>query len=398
MARKLKLLSSAAALGILMPNAFADAGQDYDPVREALVLIENQDFGRAEALIKTVEEDGDAEGAVFLQGAMALGQSNPQMAESKLTEAWSRNYRRNGIELLLCQAWLEAEKPERCLSVLPPKTEVFSEKHFISAMKALIMKEQAAAKGKRLPAQAGPLPESEAAWRMLQEGTAKFPASLLLILANVNFLTEKKLLHAADGFVRRVKNRAGVFGEEAYLLAAKAFRQAGALNSAAWILEESVLALPEAKRLKLELAQVYVMQKRFLSAGSLLQTVAAADGKYYLETAELYRRARAYAQALSANQAVPDEKERLKQRLIIFLDQERFGAATGMRGDLERLGLVGDNEEIAYGLAFAFYQQKKFTETEALLARVRRADLFKKATWIRQSMETCTAQKWECML
>jgi hypothetical protein len=236
------------------------------------------------------------------------------------------------------------------------------------------------------------------AWGILQTGLQKFTQDRVLVFEKISFLIENHLVNEAESFLKGLPNRGKILDADDTIAIASLFRAKKQGSIAAWLLEEARIEEPKSKKVALELAQTYVQDQKFVSAGEVLQSYARYESKYFLETAELFRRGKAYSRALFTNQFVTDEKEKIKQRFIILVDLGSYGAAASMQHDLRRLGLIAENEDIAYGLAFSFFQEKRFADAEKAMTQIQRPDLFKKVAWIRQSIEGCRAKSWECIL
>jgi tetratricopeptide (TPR) repeat protein len=100
-------------------------------------------------------------------------------------------------------------------------------------------------------------------------------------------------------------------------------------------------------------------------------------------------------QALTLNGQVIDQQKKLKQRLAIFIDLERFDQAAGMEPDLYRTGLLA-NEDIRYALAYALFKTGRYEEAESHLRQLTDSDLFRKANELRGAMERCREEPWRC--
>lgn len=109
----------------------------------------------------------------------------------------------------------------------------------------------------------------------------------------------------------------------------------------------------------------------------------------------MYRRAGDYVMALLKNTEMLDTKEKYKQRIAIFLQYGDFERVIVTRKAMERSGLMED-ENMRYALAYAYYMEGDFDETEAILETLTKPDLFRKATELRSKMEKCKNNIWEC--
>ncbi len=367
---------------IVSPAFRVYAEESYDPIRETIFLLQNQDIGKAKAKIAKSEQDLDKSEVAFLNGMVAFYEKRYPQAEQELLLAWKDQFRSHQIELYLCQSGLEQKKAITlsCETYFPDQAE-WSAYHYNLAYRS---------------AKAGFFQEK--AWNYLQSGLTRFPSDHLLIAEKIKFLFENNLYTEAESFLKFLPNRTMILEEDDCVQIANLFRQKNLWQTAAWLLEEVHIKNPESKKIALELAQTYVQAQKFVSAAEILQNFARQEHKYFLETAELFRRGKAYSRALFINQFVPEEKEKIKQRFITLMDLSDYGAAANMRSELLRLGLVDNSEDIAYGLAFALFQESNFSSAEKLMEHIQRPDLVKKVAWMRQSIETCRDKNWECIL
>ncbi|MGK7294976.1 MAG: tetratricopeptide repeat protein [Candidatus Wenzhouxiangella sp. M2_3B_020] len=239
------------------------------------------------------------------------------------------------------------------------------------------------------------LDEYRRAWDALSRGRDRFPDRASdFVKRQVFFLVERGLYQeAADlGLAFLESERAEV--QDAIAIG-NALRESRRYEPAARILEIARLQAPENVTLAKVLAQVYIDQGMVLSAAEVMARAAMVEPELTAEAAELYRRAGRLVQALMLNSEIIDQEKKLKQRLAIFVDQERFERAAGMHRDLERVGLLS-NEDIRYALAYSYFKSGDFGQAEQQLVQLTRSDLFRKATELRRVMEQCADNPWQC--
>jgi hypothetical protein len=114
-----------------------------------------------------------------------------------------------------------------------------------------------------------------------------------------------------------------------------------------------------------------------------------------LDAAELFRRGGRPVQALYLNAMVADQQAKIRQRLGLLIELERFEEATLLEPRLSRLGLL-EEEAVIYALAYSLVQIGKYSRAEHYLKQIRDPELFRKATELRRVMERCIAAGWEC--
>jgi tetratricopeptide (TPR) repeat protein len=239
------------------------------------------------------------------------------------------------------------------------------------------------------------LEEYEAAWQVLAEGRRIFPDRAgEFARRQVFLLVDQGLYQEAADQGRRYLTEQNAGPDDA-LAIGNALRQSGQYDEAARILETARLAHPEQVNLSRLLAHTYLADDKVLGAAEVLRQAAIYDPALVGEAAELYRRAGWLMEALTLNAGIIDQSQKLKQRLAILIELQRFDQAAGMEADLTRTGLLED-EDIRYALAYAHFKSGDFDKAEAQLSLLERADLFRKALELRRVMEQCADQPWLC--
>ncbi len=184
---------------------------------------------------------------------------------------------------------------------------------------------------------------------------------------------------------------------QTYLAFATSLQRAGEIDQAIKMLEEGRLKFISDPKLTVLLAHLYIGKNQIFSAASLFEHASYFDHAYTKESSEMYRRAKAFVHALYLNSQVLDQEEKLKQRLAIFIEFGEYDRAVAMQKDLERIGLLEKNEEIRYALAYTYYMNGDYDASEALLSTLTKPDLFTKGMTLRNNMEQCRVDRWECL-
>jgi tetratricopeptide (TPR) repeat protein len=174
-----------------------------------------------------------------------------------------------------------------------------------------------------------------------------------------------------------------------------ALRQSGQTDKAIELGEEANLRYPSSAKVTVMLAHLYLDKEMIGAAAELFNEASIEDGKYTNESAEMYRRARDYVMALLKNTQMLDTKEKYKQRIAIFLEYGDYERIIVTRQAMARSGLM-EEESMRYALAYAYYMEGEFEQTEALLETLTQPDLFSKAVELRKKMEKCKNNIWEC--
>jgi len=174
-----------------------------------------------------------------------------------------------------------------------------------------------------------------------------------------------------------------------------ALRQSGQTDKAIELAETANLRYPSSAKVTVMLAHLYLDKEMIGAAAELFNEASIEDGKYTNESAEMYRRARDYVMALLKNTQMLDTKEKYKQRIAIFLEYGDYERIIVTRQAMARSGLM-EEESMRYALAYAYYMEGEFEQTEALLETLTQPDLFSKAVELRKKMEKCKNNIWEC--
>ncbi len=233
-----------------------------------------------------------------------------------------------------------------------------------------------------------------AAWRALQAGLRLFPRDRELQRQHLLLLVDLGLYQQATSAGLAWLGRAAA-GAGDYLAIAEALSRSKQPARAILILEQARLCFPENELVLKQLARSYLGDRKPLAAAELLARAAHRVPEYRLEAAELYRRAGQLYTALHHNEQASDQKGKVRQRLGILIDLQRFEEAAAMGPRLSRLGLLTD-ENIVYALAYALFQTRRFDEAEHHLRRLTRSELFARGVQLRRAMEVCRRKPQEC--
>ena len=238
------------------------------------------------------------------------------------------------------------------------------------------------------------LKEKAEALDALDRGINKFKDDTSLLRVKIFYLVDLGLFQEVIALTENYLTKAGI-GASEYIAVAEALRRGSQTEKARLIMGQARLRFPEDTQVIVQLAHTYVDDELYLSAAMLFEDAARLDNKYFLEAAELYKQAGRPQLALALNSQVSDQKEKLKQRLSLLLEAERFEMVSGMDGALSRLGLLKD-DNVRYALAYAFFKLGDFEKAEVELKKIKDAGLFRAATQLRQAMNNCRDAGWEC--
>lgn len=187
--------------------------------------------------------------------------------------------------------------------------------------------------------------------------------------------------------------------ENQLLAYAQILSETGKEKEASLLLEKGLLLFESDtllnSKLRQRLAHSYLQQNRPFSAAEILFPLALKDPKHALYTSELYRRAGQVDRALWMNRLVADQKSKLKQRLTLLIEEERYEESAALLDRIQRLGLLED-EAIIYALAYAFYRVYEFPQAELLLSKLMSDGFYEKGIQLRKAIDQCRRDAWRC--
>lgn len=185
--------------------------------------------------------------------------------------------------------------------------------------------------------------------------------------------------------------------EQTAIAFVNAFAKAKQTKKAVELAEELQLKYPYSATVTVLLAHLYIDLEMIQAAANLFDVASYKDAKYTSEAAEMLRRAKKFVLALYKNSQMLETKEKLKQRVAIYLEYGAYERIVVSHNALKRSGLVED-ENIRYALAYAYYMIGDFMACEQELQAITRGDLFQKATELRKNIQKCKNDGWECEL
>ena len=364
----------------------AEAENPQEPVEFlslAAVLIGDGNYQRARNILAGVDtraEDLDLARYHTLAGLVALNLDELPLAATEFEDAIAAGQTEPVVRLYLAQAYFGQARYEQTLEQLDLADADTTRVPSVFLMRAQSHWE---------------LENYAAAWEVLGRGRAEFPDRAGDFARRQVFLLVDQGLYqeAADQGLQFLESGLGTSDDAVAI--GNALRETGQYRQAAVILEKARLSAPENVMLGKVLSHVYLDQGRELAAADVMRTTALHDNGLASDAAELYKRAGWLIQALSLNAQVIDQPKKLKQRLAIFLELNRFEQAAGMERDLIRVGLLGD-EDIRYALAYALFKSGDFARAEQHLQQLTRSDLFRRAVELRRAMEQCAESPWMC--
>lgn len=372
-------------VSLLSPLGAADkkeSAEEVDYLTLAAVLIRDGYFDRAEVALKSVDltkEDVDKVRFYTLRGLVYLKKQVYQQAIEDFKQSIAEGQTEKSVYIYIAQAHYALKQYRETIDALEMAGELGVAKPELFSIKAQCYWK---------------LEKYNAAWDVLDAGEAAFPEYVAFLRQRFFYLVELKLFQKAALYGQRYLD-SGKAKAEDYLALGSALRKSGATDKALHFLELAKMKYPGNDLVIIELAHVYLEEDQIVTAATLFEEAARYKNKYSQEASELFRRAKQLYHALYLNSKITDQKEKLKQRLAIFLEFGDFEMAAAMEKALSRVGLL-ENEDMRYALAYSQYEVGDFESAERHLQYLTRPDLFKKASELRKSMQECMADQFQC--
>ncbi|MCD6259460.1 MAG: hypothetical protein J7J31_07645 [Helicobacteraceae bacterium] len=240
------------------------------------------------------------------------------------------------------------------------------------------------------------LDQKEKSFEVLERGMQKFDNEYTLLKQRFFYSMSLGLYQSALDDAHLYLNHAKL-DEQSALVFINAFKKANQLDDAIALAEELLLQFDKSAKLTALLAYLYIDKGMLQSAADLFDKASIKDELYTKESAELYRRAKNFVLSLYKNSQLLDTKEKLKQRIAIYLEYGAYEKVVVSHNALLRSGLLED-ENIRYALAYSYYMVGDFDACEKELRQLSSSDLFKKATELRKNIQKCKTDGWECEL
>ena len=245
--------------------------------------------------------------------------------------------------------------------------------------------------------------EAECNWKLknqnealvtLAKGIKLFPSEWIFYKQRFNYLVTLHLYQAAlkdaQVYLKNAKPN-----EKTVLSFISVLKESGNTDKAIELAESANLQYITSAKVTVLLAHLYMDKEMLLAAAELFDEASIEDRTYTKEAAEMMRRAHQFVISLYKNSQMLDMKEKLKQRVAIYIEFGAYEKIIVSEKALKRSGLIED-ENIRYALAYSYYMTHSFEQSEKQLKLLTRPDLFAKATELRKNMQKCENDGWEC--
>ena len=349
----------------------------------ALLLRDGHIQKAADALSSVNVEDENIDFVRFytLKGLVALKQGLYQESNNYFLESIKAGQEDKNIFLYMAQNSFKLEKYKESLGYLDAAAELATLKPSLFSLRAELFWR---------------LEQKEKSFEVLEDGMQKFNHEYTLLKQRFFYSMSLGLYQSALDDAHLYLNHEKL-DEQSALVFISAFKKANQLDDAIALAEELLLQFEKSAKLTALLAYLYIDKEMLQSAADLFDKASIKDDIYTKESAELYRRAKNFVLSLYKNSQLLDTKEKLKQRLAIYLEYGAYEKVVVSHNALKRSGLIED-ENIRYALAYSYYMVGDFDACEKELRQLSSSELFKKATELRKNIQKCKTDGWECEL
>ena len=373
---------------LLISFVFGDtqkkAKDDIDHLALAALLLKDGYVQKAhEELMQVDKEDKNLDFIRYYTLSALVASKQERFAESNefFQHAIDAGEQNKALYLYMAQNSFKLQAYEEVILYIDKAAELADEKASIHALKA------------------------EAYWRLKAHAKALevllhamnlFPSEYNFYKQRFTYLVALELYQSAlEDATFYIKNAQP--DEQTSIALVNAFAKAKQTKKAIELAEALGLKYPESATVTVLLAHLYIDNEMIQAAANLFDEASYKDAKYTAEAAEMLRRAKKFVLALYKNAQMLDTKEKLKQRVAIYLEYGAYERIVVSHNALKRSGLIED-ENIRYALAYAYYMIGDFMACEQELKAITRNDLFQKATELRKNIEKCKNDGWECEL
>lgn len=153
---------------------------------------------------------------------------------------------------------------------------------------------------------------------------------------------------------------------------------------------------PDHLDFKYSLARMYLKEGRLRSAEGILTQLYRSSGKYTFELAQIHLQLGNITQAKFYNMQVSNSKDKISQRLAIFLEEENYERIAAFETEASRYGLL-EKDEYRYLMGYALMKTGDFKGAENRLSEVTSASLISRVVEIRKNLKECKVNSWQCI-
>lgn len=364
-------------LFLLSVNSFAQ--EVDDTLGLSAMLIQGQSFEKAITLLDKFEPINlkEEQRLSVLKGLAKLGQRNFDSAIQSFEKALTFKEPSNEIILYLAKAYTGSKNYQKVIDLLSSKLESSeSYRVLVNAFWSLNRPNQALS--------------------VLNFGLQNFKTEESLYKQKLFYLFELKLYQEGISFFENKYATSFPLSGQDYVDLATAIQDPIYNQLSLQWLEKAKLLFPKDEQVLLALGRVYFGRGSYYNAAVLFDQLAHINSKYFSEASELYRRSGHLITAISLNNEVPDFKQKLEQRFVLFLDNQDVEKMTSMQSQMEIHGIL-ENDELRYAMAWAQFEKGNYGQAQRMLAKIIDQKIFEKAQDLRKQIVDCQQENFKCV-
>lgn len=228
------------------------------------------------------------------------------------------------------------------------------------------------------------------AWEILR----KAPKNSNIIKLQIKFLLDQDLIKEAQSliFLKSV-----YLTETDLFLLLDQFKEKKANRELLPLLEYLKIVYPSNTDLLLYYAQVTFGEKLYHAAADAFSLASLERPTFAYHGAEVLRNLKKFDRSRFLQFFIPEEKQLLKQKMALWLDQGKFREISTLKRTLPRSELRSD-DEANYTLAYSLLKTGQLEDVTRPLNRVIKAELLSKATALQKIWESCQLVNNPCKI
>lgn len=367
---------------LIPATVVAESAEQVDYLSLTALMIKDGDYIRAGEAIAKVDQNNDKldkKRFFTLRGIINLNKELYAQSITEFESAITAGQENKVIYVYLAQAYMGLEKYDESLIQLEKVGDL--EKTMPGVW---LLRSQAYWLSKK----------TYKAWNVLGVAQALFPEEKIFIRNKIFYAIELGLFQEAvelgQGYI---KNHDASVSD--YVSLGDALRQSGKPEVGLSFLELAKLNFPGEKNVYVAMAHAYLDMGEIHAAAMILEEGGVFHNELLKDSAELYKKANVYQRALFNNSKILKQKDKLQQRMALYLEIGSYDQVLAMQDELRRVRLL-DEQDFLYAMAYAHFKVGDYDAAEKILEKITDTRLFRKAAELRKVMVSCAGEKWLC--
>jgi hypothetical protein len=338
---------------------------DFDNLELVNALLKNDFVDLADSVLKNLPQELKNNSEGVLLKTKILGKQKKWIPFLEYAE----NIQNKDVDELKVYAFFETKQWENCSLVSD---------HGISELVSIKY-------GCAIKAQ-----KPDKAWEILR----KAPKNSNIIKLQIKFLLDQNLIQEARSlfFLKSV-----YLTETDLFLLLDQFKEKKANRELMPLLEYLRIAYPDNTDLLLYYAQFSFGEKLYHAAADAFSLASFNRPTFAYHGAEVLRNLKKFDRSRFMQFFIPEEKQLLKQKMALWLDQGKFREISTLKRTIPRSELRAD-DEANYTLAYSLLKTGQLEDVTRPLNRVIKAELLPKATALQKIWESCQLTNNPCKI